>query len=148
MGYSSGSNWSATYESDAGAYFRNVESYYNSTPTYSQYNVPVGYPTRWTRYYSARGAYHLNDQHWADATIAWEVPIYKRVRTMGNINISNLFNMIYPTTYNRETAAFQVNEPDHLWVRGDRFGGVRDSAGNITNVNSGRSASMSIGLKF
>jgi len=144
MGYTSGGNWTATYAHPVGTYFKNI---YDKQSATSSMAIPSTYPNTWTKYYSSRGAYHWNDTHWANATIAWEVPLWKRLKTMGNITINNVFNMIYHTSYNNEFQSYSSGETG-LNPKGHLFGGVLDSNGRLSYTNSPRSVGLSIGLKF
>jgi hypothetical protein len=148
LGYDSGSNWNAYGSAALPSTVSDTYNYYNNLYNTSGEPAPVGEPTTWTKWYAGRGAYHRNDNYWTTAAISWEVPIWKKVRTMGSVSISNVFNTIYHTDYNRDFAPRNPSESDGLWLESARFGGYRNDVGDISYINSPRSASLSIGLKF
>jgi len=153
MGYDSGGNWSVTAPMDMRDWSSSIyNQYYDIAAADPTKPTPSSnYPLTWQKWYSKRGDYHNNDSHWVDAQIAWEVPIWKKVKTMGNISIWNVFNMIYNYSYNKEQwDDWYYNNGYYstlIW-QGDRFGRAANANGINTYAVSPRSVSVSMGLKF
>jgi hypothetical protein len=147
--YMSGSNWSITrpYAYDS-SYFINI---YNANNLPAPNPVVVSRPgATWTKYHSALGAYHNMDNFDLQATIAWEVPIWKMVKFMGNVSIMNVLNRIYHNGY------YRADDPnvgtgagvDVVSYRTDRYGGYRNDGGYDSYTNYPRLYQLSMGLKF
>jgi hypothetical protein len=108
-------------------------------------------PTTWSKWFSARGAYHRNDTYSVNATITWEVPVYKKIKSMGQINISNIFNAPYHSDWDRSLWDQRpAGGSANYQLRPDRYGGyLAIATPNYDNFKTGyRSASLSMGLKF
>jgi len=150
VGYESGWNWNATYAaplpSSVTDTHNRYDDLYNSNPANNYQPPALPISMTWTKWYAARGAYHRNDSYWTTGAISWEVPIWKRVKTMGSLSINNVFNTIYHYDYNRDFVN-NTTGSNTLDLE-SRFGTYRDRDGNLTYTNSPRSASLSIGLKF
>ncbi|MCL1908410.1 MAG: TonB-dependent receptor [Holophagaceae bacterium] len=109
---------------------------------------PPGSPATWTKWYSARGAFHQNDSYSINSVIAWEIPIWRKVKTMGDINITNILGMVYHPDYNAENDSVNSAGQTYLGLRGDRYGRYRNSTAYDAYANTGRRISLSMGLKF
>jgi hypothetical protein len=153
LGYDSGVNWNATYGVAAYGLWDIYDEHVGRANSDSSYPLMSGIqPARtWSKWAAPRGAYHRNDEHWVDAQISWEIPIWKKLKTMGNISVWNVFNMHYQRSYNRD----MYSDGTPLWgwgyyfPRPDTFGRDRNREGDTNDYAvDGRSVGLSMGLKF
>ncbi|MCL1909268.1 MAG: TonB-dependent receptor [Holophagaceae bacterium] len=121
-------------------------------PLGAEYGTNIGSPpTSWTKWHSARGAYHQGDTWSLNFTMNWEIPIYKKIRTMGTLNINNVLNSPYYPDYNRNTGEHLTPTSGNYEMNGLRYGNNFNYGTVPTSFNgkSGyRSANLTMGLKF
>ena len=147
FGYQSGDNWSLTNTYPMTGDLQDIYNRYLALSREDINNpIPPAPTAGWTKYYSKRGAHKWNDQYWIEATIAWEVPIWKKVKTMGNLTIWNLPNLRQQIRYNTDTSGGTYRTAYTL--RPEIFGGDRNSNGLRSYVNSARRIGFSAGIKF
>jgi hypothetical protein len=147
--YDNGANWTPTYPDSLAPLTEIYQTLRAEALLYGAPLPPVP-PNTWTRFYSQRGAYHENDTYSLDLRIAWEIPIWNKVKAMGDLSIRNVFNKIQEYSYNRE---FILSELDsygqnslHLWA--ERFGRNRNEVGLEAYATSPRQIYVSAGIKF
>lgn len=156
--YVSGANWTATmaapFEDSLNNLSGSLAAYATANPN-TPAPVALGGAT-WNQYYSARGAYHQNDQYNVDLNIGFEIPIAAGVKAFGNLAIVNVFNHMYQQSY--DTTIYNganYGGLTQLYLDTSRFGsthGVRAGGDpeqdHYTFFDGPRQATVSLGLKF
>lgn len=153
--YASGQNWSATNAQNmpdaVGTTYAAQQAQHAADP--SHYPTPVLPPTSWTKYWSDRGAYHDNDVFDAALNVAYEIPLFGKVRLFGFLRVTNLFNHITQRTYyngSPQQGGFESNKTLNAggyFVRVPNYG-TKYEIGGGNYVTDPRNGSFSIGLKF
>jgi hypothetical protein len=147
VSYTSGGNWNTT-NGQSLQYYQTFR-----TERMAEMGITSGAPTApstWTRFWAARGAYHYNDEYMVSAHMAWEIPIWKRLKTMGNLTVKNLLNLQYYTSYNTATSnlgGYTYGYPAY-WLRPEFFGKKIDTNSRRAYGIAGRTVTVSMGLKF
>ncbi|MCL1908451.1 MAG: TonB-dependent receptor [Holophagaceae bacterium] len=153
MTYTSGRGFSITRPASFGTYLTDIRDRYAAIST-NDPTAPTVFdpPGTWNKYYSRRNAYHRNDDYSANLILGWEMPVWKKVKTMGTLNIQNVFNMnYYNYWYDTVDTAGYVNGATTNVVQweANRFGRNRTAAGLQTQVAlTERRFALSAGLKF
>lgn len=148
--YDSGGNWDATAPD---TFSSGMQTVYNSVQAAAAANPnapnAVALPTTWTRYYADRGAYHFNDSYQMDLNITWEVPVWRSVRFIGLVAITNVFNHTLQTSYDTTADPGISSGTSHYLVNAAYFGGTRqDSFGDYNFWNNPRTVTFNAGFKF
>ena len=153
--YVSGQNWSATNAQNMPQAVQDAyaaqKAQHDTNP--ALYPTPVAPPTSWTKYWSARGAYHDNDLFDASLNVAYEIPLVNSVRLFGYLRVTNLFNHATQLTYyNGSPQQGAVSSDKNLNANGFFVSvpnyGTRYEQGGGNYVTAPRNGSFSIGLKF
>ncbi|MCL1908621.1 MAG: TonB-dependent receptor [Holophagaceae bacterium] len=149
MSYTSGGNWNITRAYPMGDGLTTIYDMYRNIAS-NDPNAPsaFGPPATWTKYYGTLGSYHNNDSYTANAVVTWEIPIWKKVKTMGDFTVSNMFNMVYHPSFNTDADAVPSAGTRVVQLRGDRYGRYRNTSNLDGYTNSNRSISVSMGIKF
>lgn len=122
--------------------------YYTAGSPYSKTaSTPVTDPllssiggSRYTQYFSKRGAFRFPDTYRTDFQVGYDLPIWRKFTFFALVNVSNVFNHQELASYN--TAA-SVNGAGN-WVAGSNYGNPTSSG----NYIAGRSFQVSTGIKF
>ncbi len=104
--------------------------------------------TTFNRFYSGRGAYRFADTYGADFKVAFEVPVFWRVRLMGDVQVTNVFNSpilsLWNTAFAAKAAVAERAYPIKLASPGT-FGTDNET---YTNYVGRRTITASMGLRF
>jgi hypothetical protein len=144
--YDAGANWTPTYPASLELLRKEYNALRLEALAFNK-PLPPSPPSTWTKFYSQRGAYHANDTYSLNLRIAWEIPVWNRVKAMGDLSIYNVFNKIQEYSYNTEFVPNSVGL-DSLYLLGERFGRSRNAEGLEAYATLPRQIYVSAGIKF
>lgn len=101
--------------------------------------VPVALGSRYTEYFSQRGALRFADTYRTDLQVAYDIPVWRKFNFFAVMNLTNVFNHQQLATWNTTGTVVAG-----AWAAGAAYGNPTSSG----NYLQGRSMTLSTGLKF
>ncbi|HEX9009006.1 MAG TPA: TonB-dependent receptor [Holophagaceae bacterium] len=101
--------------------------------------VPVALGSRYTEYFSQRGAMRFADTYRTDLQVAYDLPVWRKFSFFAAVNLTNVFNHQQLATWNTTGSVVAG-----AWTAGAAYGNPTSSG----NYIQGRSMTLSTGLKF
>ncbi len=142
VNYDSGLNYSATNTAPLGM----------PTITGAPYTVAEPKPLTYTRWYSDRGAYSLNDTYTVDFRLSWDVPLgIKNLTLIGDLKVNNVLNHIIWADWDRGFYAPTTGTDTLYFQDAPTFGRPQENttaARNNNNHIGARNFGFSLGLRF